>query len=98
MVLAHPEVKIAAALPVPSELIEDEVMVPVVPQTGSHLEAGELRSWGAERLPKHAVPRFIDFVDSLPMTPTGKVEKHKLRRRGVTSTTDDARARREVSA
>jgi crotonobetaine/carnitine-CoA ligase len=97
-VLAHPEVKIAAAFPVPSELIEDEVMVAVVRQTGSHLEAGKLRSWCAERLPKHAVPRFIDFVDSLPMTPTGKVEKYKLRQRGVTSTTDDARARREVSA
>jgi acyl-coenzyme A synthetase/AMP-(fatty) acid ligase len=41
---------------------------------------------------KHAVPRFIDIVGGLPMTATGKVEKHVLRTRGVSGTSDDARA------
>jgi crotonobetaine/carnitine-CoA ligase len=97
-VLAHPEVRIAAAFGVPSELIEEEVMVAVVRQEGSSLTASALRRWCAERLARYAVPRFVDFVDALPLTPTGKVEKYKLKARGVTSTTDDARTRREVRA
>jgi crotonobetaine/carnitine-CoA ligase len=38
------------------------------------------------------VPRYIEFVDSLPYTPTNKVQKFKLRERGVGSHAWDARA------
>ena len=36
------------------------------------------------RLAYFAVPRFIDFVEELPTTESGKVQKYKLRDRGVT--------------
>jgi carnitine-CoA ligase len=38
------------------------------------------------------VPRYIQFVDSLPYTPTNKVQKFRLRERGITPSTWDARA------
>jgi crotonobetaine/carnitine-CoA ligase len=95
-ILAHPEVRLAAAFGVASELTEEEVMAAVIRQEGSTFAADALRTWCAERLPRYAVPRFIEFVDDLPLTPTGKIEKYKLRARGVTDTTDDARTRREV--
>jgi crotonobetaine/carnitine-CoA ligase len=36
------------------------------------------------------VPRFVDFVDDLPRTPTEKIRKDALRQRGITPTTWDA--------
>jgi crotonobetaine/carnitine-CoA ligase len=91
-VLSHPDVQMAAVYGVPSELVEDELMVAVVRQPDSAIDATALRAFCAARLPRFAVPRFIDFRDELPMTPTGKVEKYKLKKAGVTPTTDDARA------
>lgn len=94
VLLSHPGVQMAAAYGVPSELAEEELMVAVVRQVGSAVCAEELREWCTARLARFAVPRFIDFRTELPMTPTGKVEKYKLKSVGVTSTTDDARANR----
>ena len=45
-----------------------------------------------ERMARHMVPRYVDLVDRLPRTPTEKVEKAALRRRGVTPTTWDGEA------
>lgn len=90
-VMAHPDVDLCAAFAVPSELIEDEVMVVVVRRRAATVDAAELRSWCATRLPGYAVPRFVEFADDLPLTPTGKVQKFVLRARGVTPSTDDSR-------
>jgi crotonobetaine/carnitine-CoA ligase len=90
--LSHPAIRLAAVYGVASELIEEEVMAAVVMQDGARLDAESVRAWCAERLVPNAVPRFVEFLGELPMTPTGKVEKFKLRHRGVTAATDDARA------
>jgi crotonobetaine/carnitine-CoA ligase len=42
-----------------------------------------------ERLAAFAVPRYVELVRELPLTPSGKVEKYKLRERGVTPATWD---------
>jgi crotonobetaine/carnitine-CoA ligase len=90
--LTHPDVRMVAVFGVPSDLIEEELMAAVVPQAGAVLAPSEVRAWCAERLPTSAVPRFVELRAELPMTPTGKVEKFKLRERGITDATDDARA------
>ena len=41
--------------------------------------ADELREFCAARLPRYQVPHLIEFVDSLPKTATGKIERYKLR-------------------
>jgi crotonobetaine/carnitine-CoA ligase len=46
----------------------------------------------APRLPYFAVPRYLEFMAALPMTENGKVQKYKLRERGVTAHTWDGGA------
>ena len=35
------------------------------------------------RMPYFAIPRYIDFVDEIPKTPSQKIQKNKLRERGL---------------
>ena len=86
---AHPDVAAAAVIPVPSELGEDEVMACVVPREGSTLDPAELVRFCEPRIAYFAVPRYVDVLDALPLTPSGKVEKYRLRERGVTASTWD---------
>jgi crotonobetaine/carnitine-CoA ligase len=75
-----------------SELGEDEVMAAIVRQPGSGLNGLDLTRYCEPRLAYFAVPRFIDFVEALPATENGKVQKFKLRERGVTIDTWDREA------
>jgi len=89
VLLSHPEIGNAAVFPVPSELAEDEVMAAVVRRPGSRLSERALCDFCRPLLASFAVPRFIEFVDALPTTESGKVQKYKLRERGVTGGTWD---------
>jgi crotonobetaine/carnitine-CoA ligase len=86
---AHPDVAAAAVVPVPSELGEHEVLACVVLRSGMTLAAEELIRFCEPRLAYFAIPRYVDFVEELPLTPSGKTEKYRLRERGVTPTTWD---------
>lgn len=48
--------------------------------TGPELES-ELLAFLRERIAGYKVPRGIDFLDSLPRTETGKLQKHRIRER-----------------
>lgn len=87
-VLAHPGVQEAAAVAVPGEDGEDEVLLVVAPKAAP-LAAADLLQFLRERLPHFMVPRFVRFVSALPKTPTGKARKHELRAEGVTADTWD---------
>lgn len=89
---SHPGIQLAAVFGVPSELIEEEVMAVIVPRPGTRLHPQNVRSYCARKLPRHAVPRYIEFRASLPMTATGKVEKYRLKAEGPHQDTDDARS------
>jgi crotonobetaine/carnitine-CoA ligase len=92
ILLSHPDVGNAAVFPVPSELAEDEIMAAIVRRPGSTLTERGLCEFCQPQLAYFAVPRFIEFVDALPVTENGKVQKFKLRDRGVTATTWDREA------
>jgi carnitine-CoA ligase len=89
VVNGHEAVLESAAYPVPAEVGEDDVMVSIVPRPNCRVDAVELIQWCEARLPRFAVPRFVDIVTELPKTAVGRVEKFKLRARGVTETTWD---------
>jgi crotonobetaine/carnitine-CoA ligase len=91
--LADADVEQVACFAVEDETAGQEVAVAVVPRAGAVLAPGLLRARLAGRQPPHAVPRYIDVVATLPTTPTGKVERYRLRDRGITPSTYDARAR-----
>lgn len=76
----HPAVMEAAAIAVPSELGEDEILVAVVRRGSAPVSADDIRRWCAGRLAPVKVPRYVAFVDALPHTPTHRVAKHRLDR------------------
>ncbi len=70
---------------------EDEVMAWMV--TSEPIDPEAFWTWADTRMPGFAVPRFLEFVDELPKTPSERVQKVKLRERGVTATTLDREKR-----
>jgi crotonobetaine/carnitine-CoA ligase len=76
----HPAVLEAAAVPVPADLGEDDILVAVVLREGQSVSAPEIADWCRARLAPIKVPRYVTFVDALPHTPTHRVEKFKMRR------------------
>jgi carnitine-CoA ligase len=89
----HPLVLESAAVAVKSELAEDEVKICVVLKDGASLSPEELIEYANERMPYFAVPRYVEFMEGLPKTPTERVQKYLLKQAGVTPQTWD----REVS-
>jgi carnitine-CoA ligase len=75
----HPAVHEAAAIAVPSELGEDEILVAVSLKPGQACSAQEIAGWCRQHLAPQKVPRFVVFADELPHTPTHKVQKAALR-------------------
>ncbi|WP_326640520.1 hypothetical protein OG884_36485 [Streptosporangium sp. NBC_01755] len=90
----HPSVLEAAAVGVPSELTEEDLKVCVVLRPGASLTAEELTEHCAHNAAPHMVPRYVEFLDRLPKTPTQKVEKFHLRQAGITPATWDREAAR----
>lgn len=91
-VTTHPDVREAAAIGVPSEVGEEDVAVLVVPRPGADLEPAALREFVSTDLARFAVPRYIEFVDELPKTPSERIAKGEVRRRGLTASAWDADA------
>ena len=90
--MAHPAVREAAAVAVPSEHGEDEVLAVVAPVAGQSVDPAELLSFLLPRMPHFMVPRYVRVLPELPKTPTQKVQKNLLRADGVTSDTWDREA------
>ncbi|MDB5850213.1 MAG: ATP-dependent acyl-CoA ligase [Rhodoferax sp.] len=80
---AHPGVLACAVVGVPSDMTEEEVMACVVLRPGTVLSPRELTYWCASKMAKFMVPRYVRFTESLPKTPTDKVEKFRLQQRGT---------------
>jgi crotonobetaine/carnitine-CoA ligase len=90
----HPNIKEVAAIGVKAgegASSEDEIMIVCIPE-GDAPDPAEYTHWMAERMPYFMVPRYIRFVDTLPKTPTERVQKVKLRDEGITADTFDREA------
>jgi len=84
----HPLVNDAAVIAVKNPDLDEaagdeEVMAIIVLESGAELDPAELVDYLAGRMPRHWVPRFIEYVPELPRTPTHKVMKVELRERGA---------------
>ena len=85
----HPDVLECAVFPVWDEHTEQEVMTVITPKPGCRIEPADLIAYLDRRMAYFMIPRYIDFRDEIPKTPTGKTEKYKLRNEGITPTTWD---------
>jgi acetyl-CoA synthetase len=80
----HPAVANAAVVPAPDEVRGNVVKAFVVLAPGhapSETLAAELQDHVRRTLAPYEVPKFVEFIDALPMTTTGKVQRKQLRER-----------------
>ncbi|HWF29847.1 MAG TPA: AMP-binding protein [Mycobacterium sp.] len=83
VVMRHPAVAEAAAIGVPSELGEDDILLIVTLRPGAALDFAELLDFCAARMPYFCVPRFVETVNELPKNVIGRIRKDLLRTRGL---------------
>lgn len=78
VMLGHPAVSEAALIPVPDPKWGEVGRAVVVCRAGQSLTAEALLAWLRERLAGYKVPKSVVFVDELPKTGAGKVDKQAL--------------------
>jgi len=74
----HPDVREAAVVGVPHDVLGEDVAAWVSLRDGARLDEDDLRAFCATRLADYKLPRRITFVDELPRNATGKVLKQQL--------------------
>ena len=91
VVRQHPAVKDVAAFGIPSKQMasEDELMIAIVLHENSSVDHASIAAYINDNAPYYFVPRYMEFVDSLPYTPTNKVQKFILRQKGISELTWD---------
>ncbi|MGE2715586.1 AMP-binding protein [Mycolicibacterium litorale] len=77
---AHPDVEVAAVVGVPDEYWGEAVCAVVVPVAGRRPRPAALVDHVRDRLTAFKRPRHVLFVESLPLTTNGKVDKNAVRR------------------
>jgi crotonobetaine/carnitine-CoA ligase len=86
----HPAVLESAAVPVPSELTEDDVKVCVVLHPGASMAPEELIDFLIPRMARFMIPRYVEITTDLPKTEaTGRIKKHLLRENPLNDQTWD---------
>lgn len=78
--LRHPAIAQCAVIGLPHDVHGEEVCAVVVlhEDARGNVQSEEIIEWARENMAKHKYPRFIEFVDSFPLGPSGKVLKREL--------------------
>jgi crotonobetaine/carnitine-CoA ligase len=71
----HPKVADVAAIAVPDDKRIEEVKVYVIKECGQELSPEEIIAWCEDRLAYFKIPRYVEFREDFPRTPTQKVQK-----------------------
>ncbi len=87
----HPAVLQAAILGVPEPRLGEVGLAFVEIRPGNAVTEVELQRYCRKNLANFKVPRIIKFRESIPMTATGKVEKHKLKNEALAIASDMSR-------
>lgn len=79
----HPSVLESAAVGVPSDVGEEDVKIYIVLMKGTSLSPLEILDWCQERMAYFMVPRYVEFIEEFPKTPTERIQKYKLIEKGI---------------
>jgi long-chain acyl-CoA synthetase len=76
----HPAIAEAAVVGKPDELMGEEVFAYVVLKHGESATEDELIEHCRSHLAKYKCPSRVEFIDTMPKTPIGKIQKKELRK------------------
>ena len=79
IILDHPEVKAVAVIGLPHDKWIEAITAFVVPVKNSNLTENDILLLCKEHLGNFEIPKKVVFLDELPKTTTGKLEKYKIR-------------------
>jgi crotonobetaine/carnitine-CoA ligase len=95
-ILQNPGIVECAVIGVPSDLTEEDVKACVVLRPGVTLSEREILEHCQRVLGRFQIPRYIEVMDALPKTPTGKLEKYRLKEEAFTSRTWDRETKQRI--
>jgi fatty-acyl-CoA synthase len=79
----HADIADVQVIGVPDQRYGEELMAWIVPRSGATLTEDEVREYCRGQIAHFKIPRYVKFVDSYPLTVTGKVQKFKMREQAV---------------
>ncbi|WP_188205915.1 AMP-binding protein [Alkalibacillus aidingensis] len=75
----HPDILDVQVIGVPDSKYGEEVMAWIIPKEGVELTKQDIQGFCHQKIARHKIPKYIEFIDQYPMTASGKVQKYKLR-------------------
>jgi len=78
-IYTHPDVVDVQIVAVPSEKYGEEAYAFVTKRAGSSVTTKDIQNYVANNMARHKVPSFVEFIDKMPMTASGKIQKFVLR-------------------
>ena len=78
-IYTHPDVVDVQIVAVPSEKYGEEAYAFVIKRAGSSVTEKDIQTYVANNMARHKVPSYVEFIDQMPMTASGKIQKFVLR-------------------
>jgi fatty-acyl-CoA synthase len=75
----HPKIAQAQLVAVPDREMGEECCAFIELKPGETADAAEIAQWCRAHMARHKLPKYIEFVDAFPLTPSGKIKKYELR-------------------
>jgi fatty-acyl-CoA synthase len=91
-----PAVNQVHVIGIPDERLGEVPMAFIERRAGHTLDAEEVIAFSRAKLANYKCPRFVEFVDTFPMTASGKIQKYKLRDQAITKLGLEELARRRL--
>lgn len=79
----HPAVAEVAVVGLPDPLYGEVVSAWIVPKPGATLAPDDVRCFCKGQIAHFKEPKYVELIDAMPKTVTGKIQKHVLRERGI---------------
>jgi fatty-acyl-CoA synthase len=79
----HPDVEDVQVVGVPDAKYGEQLLAAVRLRSGAAVTDEDIRQFCQGKLAHYKIPRYVRFVDSFPMTVTGKIQKYKIREQAV---------------
>ena len=74
----HPDVDRCAVVGVTADVGEQEMLLVLTAADGRSVDPEAVRAWGADQLARFQLPRYVKVIDSMPLTPSQRISKHRL--------------------